>query len=85
MLDELIETLNGLNQNLEESNEALEQRHKDDQEDIDALEKRLNVLEQHLAKTGQELDVSVSISSSSVSECAAVSTLYSFSYLWFRS
>lgn len=55
-LDELIETLNGLNQGLEESNEALEQRHKDDQEDIDALEKRVNTLEDQLAKTGGELD-----------------------------
>jgi wobble nucleotide-excising tRNase len=55
-LDELIETLNGLNQGLEESNEALEQRHKDDQEDIDALEKRVNALEDQLAKTGGELD-----------------------------
>lgn len=55
-LDELIETLNGLNQNLEESNDALEQRHKDDQEDIDALEKRVNTLEQQLEKTGEELD-----------------------------
>lgn len=48
--------MNGLNQNLEESNEALEQRHKEDQEDIATLEKQVNQLEQQLTKTGEELD-----------------------------
>ncbi|KAJ9117006.1 hypothetical protein QFC22_004664 [Naganishia vaughanmartiniae] len=55
--DNLIDTLNGLNRSLEESNDALEQKQKEDEADIQALERQVRSPEDQLQDAKDGLDV----------------------------